>query len=94
MIHRVNASLSVGTFHDAAKASEAIGTFKLTKSRMRRKGVLSAYCYLPSVARDSFLSLSTEQSPVDPTLYYKRATGYSSLGRHANALPTLTKSWL
>jgi len=27
-----------------------------------------------------------EQSPVDPTLYYKRATAYFSLGRHANAL--------
>jgi DnaJ family protein C protein 3 len=32
------------------------------------------------------LTSSAEQSPVDPTLYYKRATAYFSLGRHANAL--------
>ncbi|KAH9962462.1 hypothetical protein BC827DRAFT_1130306 [Russula dissimulans] len=31
-------------------------------------------------------SEAIEQSPVDPTLYYKRATAYFSLGRHANAL--------
>ncbi|KAI0260967.1 TPR-like protein [Gloeopeniophorella convolvens] len=31
-------------------------------------------------------SEAIEQSPVDPTLYYKRATAYYSLGRHANAL--------
>ena len=40
LIHRANTLLSAGTFHDAAKAySEAIGTFKLTKSRVRRKVV-------------------------------------------------------
>ena len=32
------------------------------------------------------LTPSAEQSPVDPTLYYKRATAYFTLGRHANAL--------
>ncbi|KAH9017718.1 hypothetical protein EDB85DRAFT_2014955 [Lactarius pseudohatsudake] len=31
-------------------------------------------------------SEAIEQSPVDPTLYYKRATAYFSLGRHANAI--------
>ncbi|KAI0278536.1 hypothetical protein BGY98DRAFT_514032 [Russula aff. rugulosa BPL654] len=31
-------------------------------------------------------SEAIEQSPVDPTLYYKRATAYFTLGRHANAL--------
>ena len=35
---------------------------------------------------DHFLTYLAEQSPVDPTLYYKRATAYYSVGRHANAL--------
>jgi DnaJ family protein C protein 3 len=49
---------------------------------------LTAYYHLPSLCDtcELFLTFSTEQSPIDPTLYYKRATAYFSLGKHANAL--------
>lgn len=71
LINRANALLSAGTFHDAAKAySEAIGTLDQTIHLL----ILS------------LLTSSAEQSPVDPTLYYKRATAYFSLGRYPNAL--------
>jgi DnaJ family protein C protein 3 len=73
LINRANALLSAGTFHDAAKAySEAIGTLDSALENDRHKFI--------------DLTSSAEQSPVDPTLYYKRATAYFSLGRHANAL--------
>jgi DnaJ homolog subfamily C member 3 len=72
LINRANALLSAGTFHDAAKAySEAIG-------------MLDQIMH-PLISRRPLTS-SAGQSPVDPTLYYKRATAYFSLGRHANAL--------
>jgi DnaJ family protein C protein 3 len=71
LINRANVLLSAGTFHDAAKAySEAIGTL----------GQIMHLLISP------LLTSSAEQSPVDPTLYYKRATAYFSLGRHAYAL--------
>ena len=41
---------------------------------------------IPAATRDFYLTHPTDQSPVDPTLYYKRATAYYSLGRHDNAL--------
>ena len=64
------ALLSTGTFHDAAKAYS------------KAIGTLDQALH-PSL---SILSRLAEQSPVDPTLYYKRAIAYFSLGRHANAL--------
>jgi DnaJ family protein C protein 3 len=70
LIIRANALLSAGTFHDAAKAYS------------EAIGTLDQALH-PSF---SILSSFAEQSPVDPTLYYKRATAYYSLGRHANAL--------
>ncbi|KAI9450127.1 hypothetical protein F5148DRAFT_1244721 [Russula earlei] len=49
----------------------------------RANTLLSAGTFLDAAKA---YSEAIEQSPVDPTLYYKRATAYFSLGRHTYAL--------
>lgn len=77
LISRANTLLSLGQFNDAAQAySEAIGDCLST--------------FLPSFI--SFLTIaSSDQSPADYLLYYKRATAYFSLSRHGPALEDVTK---
>jgi len=73
LIKRANAYLSVGQFSDAVRSyTEAIGKLVL----------VSIVLY----DIDPCATSVAEQSPSDYLLYYKRATAYFSINRHANAL--------